>query len=244
MPLVLDPRTSSPPQYTTLFQITTQQTTLATQTTVPTDTVYTPLPTTTDEPPSQTNTSGLSTQAKIGLESGIALGVLAVVVAIGLCAYGFSCRKSEKDSDTIRSYSPEPGTPQASMLDLPSQHMYGNSGLRYEAITNTHLLYANSTNLPQKAPLVFGHRINRDQSSNPLIYTAELDEGDTWDRYPRVSELQSGPYVKLPANARRAELESNHTRNPAVMHKIPRKEVQSHTHREPLLQSEVSVWPA
>ncbi|EGR44384.1 uncharacterized protein TRIREDRAFT_112285 [Trichoderma reesei QM6a] len=223
MPLVLDPRTSSPPQYTTLFQITTQQTTLATQTTVPTDTVYTPLPTTTDEPPSQTNTSGLSTQAKIGLESGIALGVLAVVVAIGLCAYGFSCRKSEKDSDTIRSYSPEPGTPQASMLDLPSQHI---------------------TNLPQKAPLVFGHRINRDQSSNPLIYTAELDEGDTWDRYPRVSELQSGPYVKLPANARRAELESNHTRNPAVMHKIPRKEVQSHTHREPLLQSEVSVWPA
>ncbi|KAK1247486.1 hypothetical protein MKX07_002395 [Trichoderma sp. CBMAI-0711] len=243
MPLVLDPRTSSPQQYTILVDTTAQQTTLATQTTVSLDTTYTPLPTTTDEPPSQANNSGLSAQAKIGLESGIALGVLVVVVAIGLCVYGFSCRKSGNVSDSIRSYSPEPGTPHASTLDLPSQHMHGNSGLRYEAITSNPL-YANTSALPQKAPLAFGHGMNPDQSSHPLIYTAELDEGNTWDRYPRVSELQSGPYMKLPANARRAELESNHTRNPAAMHKVPRKQVPRHTYREPLLRSEAPLRPA
>ncbi|KAL7814479.1 hypothetical protein V8C26DRAFT_403935 [Trichoderma gracile] len=237
MPLILQPTTSSPQQYTTLFETTTQQTALSTGTS------YTPLPTTTDEP---TNSSGLSTQAKIGLESGIALGVLVVVVAIGLCVYAFSCRKSENDSDTIRSSSPEPGTPHTSMLDLRSQQVCQSSGLRYEAITSNHP-YTNThvpAILPQKAPPALGHRMNHDQSSHPLMGPAELDQGITWDRYPRVSELQSGPYKKLPLDARRAELESNHTRNPAAMHRIPRKQVPSHAYREPLLWSEAPMRPA
>ncbi|KAL7804988.1 hypothetical protein V8C44DRAFT_342109 [Trichoderma aethiopicum] len=244
MPLVLDPATSSSQQHTTLFETTAQQTTLATQT-ISTDSYYTPLPTTTNEPPSQTNSSGLNSQAKIGLESGIALGVLVVVVAIGLCVYGFSCRRRDDDSDTVRSYSPEPGTPHASMLELPLQHTYGNSGPRYEAITNNHP-YASAhvpATLPQRAPVAFGQCENPDQSSHPLMGTIELDEGNTWNRYPIVSELQSGPYKKLPANARRAELESNNTRNPAATYKIPRKQVTSRMYREPLLRSEVPKWP-
>lgn len=245
MLLVLDPTSSSPQQYTTLFKTTAQQTTLATQTLLSTDTSYTPLPTTADEAPRQTNSSGLNSQAKIGLESGIALGVLVVVVAIGLCVYGFSCRKSDSDSDTIRSYSPEPGTPHASMLELPSQHMYGNGGLRYEAISNNHP-YANAhvpSTVPQRAPVVFGQWGNPDQSSHPLMCTAELDEGSPWNRYPRVAELQARPHKKMAANARRAELESNNTSSPAATFRIPRKQLSSHTYMEPLVRSEVPMWP-
>lgn len=245
MPLALDPATSPSQQHTTLFETTAQQTTLATQRAVSTGPFYTPLPKTTDEPPNQTNSSGLNSQAKIGLESGIALGVLVVVVAIGLCVYSFSCRKPDNDSDTIRSYSPEPGTPHASMLELPLQHTYGNSGPRYEAIINNHS-YAN-THVPstvlQEAHVGFGRWRSPEQSSRPLMGTVELEEGNTWNRSTGVSELQSGPYKKLTTNARRAELESNNTGDPAATYKIPRKKVPSHMYREPLLRSEVPKWP-
>ncbi|KAL6864050.1 hypothetical protein J3F83DRAFT_186842 [Trichoderma novae-zelandiae] len=245
MPLGLDPITSSPHHYASQAKTTAQQTTLATQTVASTDSSYTPLLTSTDEPSNQTNSSGLSAQAKIGLESGIALGVLVVVVAIGLCVYGLSSRKSDDDADTIRSYGPEPGTPHASMLELPPQHMPRISGPRYEAITNNHP-YSNiqiPSIAPQRAPTAFGQRETPDQSSLPLMGSAELDEGNTWIRYPIVSELQSGPYMKPAATARPAELESNHTRNPAVLYRIPRKQIPSQAYRELLPRSEVPMWP-
>ncbi|PTB68553.1 hypothetical protein BBK36DRAFT_1166460 [Trichoderma citrinoviride] len=242
MPSVLDSTTSPPQLCTTLVETTAQQTTFATHTLVPTDTTSTPLATQTDEPQSQTDSGGLDPQAKIALEVGIALGVLVLVVAIALCVYGFSCRKSDKDSDTFPSYVPEPGTPHASMLELPSQQY---SGLGYEAITITHS-DADIQTLPkvsQKAPVALGRWGNTDQSSHPLMSIPELDEGNAWDRYTGVPELQSEPYTKLPANARRAELESNNTRNPAAMFKIPRKQVPSQAYREPLTRSEVPMWP-
>lgn len=208
----------------------------AAQTVVARDSSYVPLPTPTptSQPPGQTS-SGLSPEAKIGLESGITLGILVVIVAIGLCVYGFSGRKSDADSDISRSCSPEPGTPNASMSNLSTRYMYPISGQRYEVLEdNTTFSHAQIwPAVPQRAPVAFGQWETADLSSHPLMNAAELEDGYAWNRYPRVPELQSGstsPYRKLAAYSRPAELDNtgDPNPNPTVVHLIPRKQVASH----------------
>ncbi|KAL7949447.1 hypothetical protein V8C42DRAFT_310914 [Trichoderma barbatum] len=193
---------------------------------------YAPSPTPTNEPSSQ-ESNGLDPSVKIGLEAGITLGILVVIVFIGLCVYGCRRRNSDEDAE-IRSCYVEPGTPHPSMTDLSTQHMYQSSQHQYEAIPNN----INPTfgdiqalpTVPQRVPLM------HEQWSQPLMNTAELEDGYTWNRYPRISELYPetpSPYRKS-VDSRPAELENIHAGNPQAVHLIPRKQVASHVWGTPI----------
>lgn len=275
-----------------------------TTTTTTTSTQTTQLPSQTSS--SQTNgtqtSNGMDAGTKIGLEAGITLGVLALIVAIGLLLYNFASRepKGEADEDAdIRSCIVEPGTPHGPKPDFPFQEMYQTGGHRYAPLPNNNNRnstysdipimpavpamtgghrYAplpnnrnsnrNSTYsdisimpaiperapvvpdqwerpaVPQRAPVVLDLWGRVDDSSQPLMNIAELEDGYIWSRQPRMSELNPSPstYRNL-VYSRPAELDNNnnnnsnqnnhnnhnnHTGNLNPVHKIPRKQVGSH----------------
>ncbi|KAL7959522.1 hypothetical protein V8C34DRAFT_279877 [Trichoderma compactum] len=224
----------------------------ATRTAVERDHLYAPNPTTTQTnplPSQNNNTQANSTQAnstqtsngldaatKIGLESGITMGILVVIVAIGLLVYSFSGRKPKEEADEdadIRSCVVEPGTPHGPMPEFPTQQMYQTGGHRYAPLPNNR----NSTYsdipilpaVPQRAPVMLDQWGRADYSSQPLMNAAELEDGYTWNRHPRMSELNPTPSTyRKSVYSRPAELDSNHTGNPNPTHLVPRKQVASH----------------
>ncbi|KAL6815475.1 hypothetical protein GGI42DRAFT_348425 [Trichoderma sp. SZMC 28013] len=220
----------------------------ATRTAVERDLSHAPNPTTTQTNPlpsqnnntqtnsTQTGNDGLDAATKIGLESGITLGILVVIVAIGLLIYSFSGRKPKEEADEdadIRSCIVEPGTPHGPMPEFPTQQMYQTGGHRYAPLPNNrNSTYSDISILqavPQRAPVMLDQWGRVDYSSQPLMNAAELEDGYTWNRYPRMSELNPTPstYRKL-VYSRPAELDDTHTGNLKPVHLIPRKQVGSH----------------
>ncbi|KAL7933281.1 hypothetical protein V8C35DRAFT_305412 [Trichoderma chlorosporum] len=211
----------------------------------PTSTGQLPGPANCTETNSTQTNHGLDPGAKIGLESGITLGILVVIVAIGLCVYSYSGRKrnggadgeadgeADEDADT-RSCIVEPGTPHSSMPELPIQQMYQTGGHRYAPIipNNNHPVSSDIPILPavpRKSPATVDQWGRVDYSSQPLMNAAELEDGYTWTRQNRMSELYSSPSTYRKAMySRPAELDNNVAGNLKPVHLIPRKQVASH----------------
>ncbi|PNP57658.1 hypothetical protein THARTR1_02656 [Trichoderma harzianum] len=223
----------------------------ATRTAVERDFSYAPNPTTTytqtSPLPSQSNSTqtnstqtsngGLDAATKIGLESGITLGILVVIVAIGLLVYSFSGRKPKEEADEdadIRSCIVEPGTPHGPMPEFPTQQMYQTGGHRYVPLPNNmNPTYSDIPILPaavpQRAPVTLDQWGRADYSLQPLMNAAELEDGYTWNRHPRMPELNPTPSTyRKSVYSRPAELDNNHAGNPKPVHLIPRKQVGSH----------------
>ncbi|KAK4084274.1 uncharacterized protein Triagg1_754 [Trichoderma aggressivum f. europaeum] len=183
----------------------------------------------------QTGNDGLDA-TKIGLISGITLGILVVIVAIGLLIYSFSGRnpKEEADEDAdIRSCQVEPGTPHGPAPDFPTQQMYQTGRHRYAPLPNNrNSTYSDISILPaipERAPAMLDRWGRADYSLQPLMDTAELEDGYTWNRYPRMSELNPTPSTyRKSVHSRPAEMDNNnHAGNPKPVHLIPRKQVGS-----------------
>lgn len=84
--------------------------------------------------------------------------------------------------------------------------------------------------VPQRAPVVLDLWGRADDSSQPLMSIAELEDGYIWSRQPRMSELNPAPSTyRQSVYSRPAELDNNgnDTGNPNPVHKIPRKQVGS-----------------
>ncbi|KAL7909094.1 hypothetical protein GGI35DRAFT_480674 [Trichoderma velutinum] len=213
---------------------------------------YPPIPTCTETyPPSSQNngsqanstqtSNGMDSATKIGLEAGITLGILLVIVAIGMVVYSLRGRKPNEEADEdadIRSCVVEPGTPHGPMPDFPTQQMYQTGRHRYAPLPNT--MNPNTYSdipilpaVPQRAPVMHDQWGRADYSSQPLMNAAELEDGYTWNRYPRMSELNPTPSTyRRSMYARPVELDNNHAGNPnpnpRPVHSIPRKQVASH----------------
>ncbi|EHK25651.1 uncharacterized protein TRIVIDRAFT_219413 [Trichoderma virens Gv29-8] len=208
-----------------------------------------PSPTPTDQLPSQANSTqtnntqtsnGLDAATKIGLESGITLGILVLIVAIGLCVYAFSGRKPDREADEdaeIRSCVVEPGTPHDSIPELSTSQMYQTGRHRYEPLPNnmnpTFSQVPILPAVPQRVPVMLDRWGRPDYSSQPLMNAAELEDGYTWNRHPRMSELNPTPSTyRKSVYSRPAELDNSHAGtpagNPKAVHLIPRKQVGSH----------------
>ncbi|KAJ4863210.1 hypothetical protein T069G_04164 [Trichoderma breve] len=85
--------------------------------------------------------------------------------------------------------------------------------------------------VPQRAPVVLDLWGRADDSSQPLMSIAELEDGYILSRTPRMSELNPAPSTYgNSVYSRPAELpnnNNNHTGNQKSAHKIPRKQVGS-----------------
>ncbi|PKK44665.1 hypothetical protein CI102_10245 [Trichoderma harzianum] len=226
----------------------------ATRTAVERDFSYPPIECTTTtstqttQLPSQTNSSqtnitqtsnGMDEGTKIGLGAGITLGVLALIVAIGLLLYNFASRepKQEADADADTwSCVVEPSTPHGPKPDFPTQEMYQTGGRRYAPLPNNNNRNSTYSDIPimpavpARAPVVLDLWGRADDSSQPLMSIAELEDGYIWSRQPRMSELNPAPSTyRQSVYSRPAELDNNgnDTGNPNPVHKIPRKQVGS-----------------